>query len=259
MTNEFILTNYITNYITNYTEITNCGLNNNTIYNLVKTPNSNAITISLTISVIVIIVVLISYIIILTRNCICNKENIFIKEIKRQNKIIKYLYIIQYDFMPYIEEINNIYYNFKFKIDNNIINIFYIEDFLNKYKECITNIEANLEIIKEDIHKTYNMYAKNLKNINKTLNEIYSKTILIEYKSTKSLRNIAPEFVLSKYGIFIEYFELVKKYINTIILSINMEVNSGIINKVDYNEIEDKEKEIIEIIDKYTKKNNSKQ
>ena len=51
MTNEFILTNYITNYITNYTEITNCGLNNNTIYNLVKTPNSNAITISLTISV----------------------------------------------------------------------------------------------------------------------------------------------------------------------------------------------------------------
>lgn len=253
MTNEFILTNYITNYITNYTEITNCGLNNNTIYNLVKTPNSNAITISLTISVIAVIVVLISYIIILTRNCICNKENIFIKEIKRQNKIIKYLYIIQYDFMPYIKEINNLYYNFKFKIDNNIITIFDIDNCFNKYKECITNIEANLEIIKEDIHKTYNMYAKNLKNINKTLNEIYSKTILIEYKST-SLRNIAPEFVLSKYGIFIEYFELVKKYINTIILSINMEVNSGIINKVDYNEIEDKEKEIIEIIDKYTKK-----
>lgn len=119
MTNEFILTNYITNYITNYTEITNFGLNNNIIYNLVDKQNSDIITISLTISLIVVIIGSISCMVILIRNCICNKEILLTKEINRQNKIIKYLYIIQHDFMPYIEEVNNIYYNLKFDINFN--------------------------------------------------------------------------------------------------------------------------------------------
>lgn len=77
-TNEII----ITNFITNYTEITNFGLYNNNIYNLAKSPNSDTITISLTISVVFIIIVSILYIIILTRNCICNKENAITKKNK---------------------------------------------------------------------------------------------------------------------------------------------------------------------------------
>lgn len=264
MTNEFILTNYITNYITNYTEITNCGLNNNTIYNLVKTPNSNAITISLTISVIAVIVVLISYIIILTRNCICNKENILIKEIKRQNKIIKYLYIIQYDFIPYIEEINNIYYNFKFNVDFYKENVFYIINGISyikdivyyslQYLKCIENIKSNLEKHQLEINKSYNIFYNGINSINKNFNEIYKNISNGNISKNENIQDIYKP-------LFLSYFEYIRKYINNIKFLNNIEIDSNLFNKIKienkdlYEKIEEKEKELINI----TKKNNSKQ
>lgn len=258
MTNEFILTNYITNYITNYTEITNFGLNDNTIQNLTKVSYLDIIIIPILVALISCIIPAIALIAGDKRNKELSKKNDEqAKEINRQNKISNFFYTIQYNFKPYIDKINDIYYKFKVSINSDNIKIHILNNikcYSSEYIKYIEDIEANLEMIKEGIHKTYNMYAKNLKNINKTLNEIYDKTTLIEDKSTESGYNRDQKFELFEYRIFIEYFELVRKYINTIILSINMEVNSGIINKVDYNEIEDKEKEVIKILDIYPKK-----
>lgn len=260
MTNEFILTNYITNYITNYTEITNFGLNSNTIYNLTKTSYLDVIIIPILIALISCIIPAIALIASDKRNRELNKKNDEqAKEINKQNKISKYFYTIQYNFKPYIEKINDVCYNFKVSINSDNIKINILNNIKCYTSECIKyieNLETNLELIKEDIYETHKIYAVNLKNINNTLNKIYDKTILIKDKSTESGYVSDQRFELIEYKIFFGYFELVRKYVNTIILSINMEISSGIINinKVDYNEIADKEKEVIKILNEYPKK-----
>lgn len=210
-TNEII----ITNFITNYTEITNFGLYNNTIYNLAKSPNSDTITISLTISVVFIIIVSILYIIILTKNCICIKKMQLQKKINIQNKIIKYFYIIQYYFMPYIDEINNIYYNFKFNIDLYTKNVFYINNMsyiinivcysFQYYFKCLENIELNLEKHKLEINKSYNIFHKSIINIKENIGKIYKNILIISPEIINKSENTQ-----NTYNLFLSYFENIK-------------------------------------------------
>lgn len=251
-TNEII----ITNFITNYTEITNFGLYNNTIYNLVKSPNSDTITISLTISVVFIIIVSILYIIILTKNCICNKENAITKKINIQNKIIKYFYIIQYDFIPYIDEINNIYYNFKFTIDLYTKNVFYIINIVcysfQYYFKCLENIELNLEKHKLEINKSYNIFHKSIINIKENIDKIYQNILIISPEVINKSENTK-----NTYNLFLSYFENIKKYINNMKFLNNIEIDDNIFNKIKsenkelYNKIKLDGEKLVGILNKY--------
>ena len=246
-TNEII----ITNFITNYTEITNFGLYNNTIYNLAKSPNSDTITIS----VIFIIIVSILYIIILTKNCICNKENAITKKINIQNKIIKHLYIIQYDFMPYIDEINNIYYNFKFNIDFYKKYKFYINSiayYYLQYSKCFENIELNLEKHKLEINKSYNIFHKSIINIKENIDKIYQNILIILPEVINKSENTQ-----NTYNLFLSYFENIKKYINNMKFLNNIEIDDNIFNKIksenkeSYNKIKLDGEKLVDILNKY--------
>lgn len=217
MTKELIKTNSFTNYM----EITNIGLNSDTILKLSQTSYWE------------IIGVITSIILCIIPICINWK---LWKKNEELEKINKFNYIISY-FNIYIKEIyenySNIRYHINYKEKKELIN----KTILLYYRniKAITNL---LAMLKSDINKTYDYYFSNLVSINSYLNEIKNK--YIDYNNMELIE------------VFYSYFGNILYYCDTIILSINFEISKKDINKEDidsiYKETEEIQNELNKIL-----------
>lgn len=228
MTNQII-----TNFITNYIELTNIGLNSKTLSNLAKT-SIWEIIIAITSIALCIIPIFI--------NCVLWKNNKKLemkneekeRKIEKQNKINKFNDIIELYFKIYINDIYKWYASISFKNgkirDESLHNV-KVEYYIN-----IKKIFTSLKIFKNDINKCYTIYFYNLNNINEFLNRIEERKILGE------------EYGNDFYDKFKNYLALVLDYCDTMILSINFEINEEQIKEDNinsiYNEIEEIQEEL---------------
>lgn len=159
ITNEII----ITNFITNYTEITNIGLNNFTISNLIKPSSFDLITLITSIILCIIPIVALIYSIFLNRKL--NERNE--QQAKEIDKINKYNIFDTY-FTKYIEYINFAYLKMldRYSIHNQGVELI---NFIFEYLINIENIIYSFEKLKNNNyigkHKYINNNFKNLKNI----------------------------------------------------------------------------------------------
>ncbi len=218
MTNKLIKTNFFTNYM----EITNIGLNSDTILKLSQ--NSYLEIIGVITSIMLCIIPI--YI-----NWKLWKKN---EELEKFNK---FNYAIGY-FNIYIKEIYENYSNIRY----NDIGLKEKRELINKtillYYRNIKVITNLLSMLKTDINNTYDYYFSNLMDINSYLNEIKNKTI--------DCNNIELIKILHS------YFGNILYYCDTIITSINLEINKIAIKEEDinsiYEEIEKIQNELNEIL-----------
>ena len=232
MTNQ-IITNFITNHIENYIELTNIGLNSETLSNLSKA-SIWEIIIAITSIALCLIPILI--------NCVLWKNNKKLekkieekeRKIEKQNKINKFNDIIELYFNIHINDIYKWYASISFK--NGEIRDKSLYDAKIEYYINIKKILTSLKIFKNDINKCYSIYFNNLNNINVFLNRIEERKILKE------------EYGNDFHDKFKNYLTLVLDYCDTMILSINFEINEEQIKEDNinstYNEIEEIQEEL---------------
>lgn len=222
MTNEFILTNYITNYITNHIEITNFGLNSNTIYNLTKKSYLDIISVGIEA-----IVPILIFILGIKLQFKLNKINRGINIVEEFNFYIKKLVAEEY--------LDKFYYSMK-NDDGNLSQIPCYSYDSNKiakgYSDNINEIIALLEKYEKDIPISYKLYFSTLKSICKYL------------KYSEIISTINYSFI------FDEYIKYIPNYCNRISEVIHKEINGYSIEKEKseiydiYIEIEQKQKEL---------------
>lgn len=222
MTNEFILTNYITNYITNHIEITNFGLNSNTIYNLTKKSYLDIISVGIEA-----IVPILIFILGIKLQSKLNKINRCINIVEEFNFHINKLVVEHYlDKHPYDSKNEN----------GHLLQAFYYSYNINRiaqgYSNNINKIIALLEKYEKDIPNSYKLYYSKLKSI---------------YKYLEQLQIISG---INYFIIFGKYINLISNYCNRISEIIHKEINGYDIKKVSdeicdiYKEIEQKQKEL---------------
>ena len=176
MTNQ-IITNFITNHIENYIELTNIGLNSETLSNLSKT-SIWEIIIAITSIALCVIPILINYALWKNNKKLEMKIEEKERKIEKQNKINKFNDIIELYFKIHINDIYKWYASISFKngeIRNKSLYDAKIEYYIN-----IKKILTSLKIFKNDINKCYSIYFNNLNNINVFLNRIEERKILKE-------------------------------------------------------------------------------
>lgn len=224
ITNQITITNYTTNFITNYltniTEITNVGLNDNTIS--IITNKSVIDMLSLIGSI---IIPLIAFIHSIWLNNKLNKKNEEqAEEIKKQNQSYRIAYIVKNYFEYYINEIENEYSKVKnYKYGVQYQKYMHIHNTLldakEIYDENIEHIIKSFDMFKTEIDISYHIYYNSLLLIYDYLSEIDEGN----YKNY--LNNL------------LEYLKYTLKYIKTIPLVIHSEIHNENINKVEINEL----------------------
>lgn len=222
MTNEFILTNYITNYITNYTEITNFGLNDNTIQNLTKVSYLDIISISIE-AIVPILIFILGWILQSKLNKISRCINIVEEFNFYINKLVKEHYLDKY------------YYNMKNdngSLSQTLCYSYDINKIAKGYSDSITKIIALLEKYEKDIPSSHKLYYSKLKSICEYLKQLHIIST-IDYSF-----------------IFEEYIKHISNYCNRISEVIHKEINGYGIKREEneirntYKEIEQKQKEL---------------
>ena len=202
MTNQ-IITNFITNHIENYIELTNIGLNSETLSNLSKT-SIWEIIIAITSIALCVIPILINYALWKNNKKLEMKIEEKERKIEKQNKINKFNDIIELYFKIHINDIYKWYASISFKngeIRNKSLYDAKIEYYINS------------------------IYFNNLNNINVFLNRIEERKILKE------------EYGNNFHDKFKNYLTLVLDYCDTMILSINFEINEEQIKEDNINSI----------------------
>ncbi|MEI0517906.1 hypothetical protein [Brachyspira murdochii] len=224
ITNQITITNYTTNFITNYLtniiQITNVGLNDNTIS--IITSKSVIDMLSLIGSI---IIPLIAFIYSIWLNNKLNKKNEKqTEEIKKQNLSYRIAYIVKNYFEYYINEIENEYsrvknyrYGIRYQKYMHIYNT--LLDAKEIYNRNIEHIIKSFEMFKTEIDISYNIYCNSLLLIYDYLSRIDEGN----YKNY--LSNL------------LEYLKYTLKYIKTIPLVIHSEIYNENINKVEINEL----------------------
>ncbi|WP_307972262.1 hypothetical protein [uncultured Brachyspira sp.] len=222
MTNEIILTNFITNYITNYTEITNFGLNSNTIYSLTKTSYLDIIHVGIE-AIVPILIFILGFILQSKLNKINRCINIskefdfYIDKLVTEEYLDKYYYNINNDNGSLSQQFYYLYDIYKI---------------VKGYSDNINKIIALLEKYEKDIPNSYKLYYPKLKSIFKYL----------KYSQTTSSINYS--------FIFDKYIKHISNYCNRISEVIHKEINGYSIEKEKneiydiYREIEQKQKEL---------------
>lgn len=219
MTDEIIKTNFFTNYM----EITNIGLNSDTILKLSQNSFLEILSVITSIALCIIPIYI---------NSKLWKKN------EELEKVNKFNYIINY-FNIYIKEIYKNYSNIRY--DN--IGLKEKRELINKtillYCRNIRAITNLLIMLKSDINNTYNNYFYKLQDIINYINEIKNK--YIDFNNMEIME------------LFYSYFGNILYYCDTIILSINYEIykkdisNNEDINSI-YEEIEKIQEELNEIL-----------
>lgn len=202
-TNEITITNFITNHINNYTEITNFGLNSETIQNLTKISYLDII-IPILAALISCIIPAIALITSYRINKELNKKN---EEQAKEIYKINIYNILNIYFTKYIEYINSAYLNMldRYSIHNQG------EELINFIFEYLVNIESMIYSFKK---LENNNYISRHKNSFKNLESIceYLKNIISFYKKEgKSIVKLNYEKVFN-------YLEYIKKYCDIIIV-----------------------------------------
>lgn len=216
MTNEVIKTNFFTNYM----EITNIGLNSDTILKLSQNYFLEILSVITSIALCIIPIYI---------NSKLWKKNEELEKINRCNNIISRLTI-------YIKRMYELYYNIKY----NGMHLKDKRELFNKtislYYRDIESIIYSLKMLKSYINKTYHNHFSNLKTLSAYLNGIVNKGDYNDTELTNKLDN---------------YFISILYYCDTIITSINLEINKieieEDINSI-YEEIEKIQKELNEIL-----------
>lgn len=215
MTNEVIKTNFFTNYM----EITNIGLNSDTILKLSQNYFLEILSVITSIALCIIPIYI---------NSKLWKKNEELEKINRCNNIISRLTI-------YIKRMYELYYNIKY----NGMHLKDKRELFNKtislYYRDIESIIYSLKMLKSYINKTYHNHFSNLKTLSAYLNGIVNKGDYNDTELTNKLDN---------------YFISILYYCDTIITSINLEIN-----KI---EIEENINSIYEEIEKIQKELNKK-
>ena len=216
MTNELIKTNFFTNYM----EITNIGLNSDTILKLSQ--NSSWEIIGVITSIILCIIPI-------CINWKLWKKNEELKKINMCNNIISRLTI-------YIKRMYELYYNVKhnigFKDKKELFN-----KTISLYYRNIESIIYSFKMLKSYINNTYDNHFSNLNTLSAYLNGIVNKGDYNNTELTNKLDN---------------YFISILYYCDIIITSINLEINKIEIKEEDidsiYKEIEKIQNELNEIL-----------
>ena len=248
-TNEITITNFITNYITNYTEITNIGLNNSTISNLIKLSLFDFITLITSIILCIVPIVALIYSILLNRKLNERNEQ-QAKEIDNQKKVNNIIYLIQSDLESSINIIANICCdietnlfldrNYK-KLNENRVR------YIHSNKDCVNSILNFFNKITL-IYKTDNFnaslnFSERLEKIRYYLNKVYEKKI-----EDKSIANNEYELLLNYYKNINNFYIVIKKYMYSKINNSNDEkINDVYINEV-YQKIEEIHKEFDKVL-----------
>lgn len=225
----------ITNFITNYTEITNIGLNNFTISNLIKPSSIDVITLITSIMLCIIPIVALIYSILLNRKL--NERNE--QQAKEIDKINKYNIFDAY-FTKYIEYINSAYLKMldRYSIHNKG------GELINFIFEYLINIESIIYSFEKLKNNNYISRYKYIDNNFKNLESIceYLKDIILFYqKEDKSIVKLNYE------NVFI-YLEYIKKYCDIVIIILyDTGNNKDLISDI-YNNIEKIHKEFDKIL-----------
>ena len=235
MTNQ-IITNFITNHIENYIELTNIGLNSETLSNLSKTSICDIIIAITSIALCIIPMLALAYTIYINYKLWKNNKKLEMKneekerKIEKQNKINKFNDIIELYFKIYINGIYEEYCLTHFMEDKN--KRLYKAKVL--YSINIKRIINSFKLLRYNINKCYNIYFNNLEKINNFFSKI---------EETKFYR-YGNDF----YDKFKDYLSLVLDYCDTITFSINLEINEEQIKEDNinsiYNEIEEIQEEL---------------
>lgn len=234
-TNEITITNFITNYIINYTEITNIGLNNFTISNLIKPSSIDVITLITSIILCIVPIVALIYSILLNRKL--NERNE--QQAKEIDKINKYNIFDAY-FTKYIEYINSAYIRMldRYSIHNKG------NELINFIFEYLINIESIIYSFEKLKNNNYISKHKCIDNNLKNLKDIceYLKNIISFHKKENDI-------VKLDYKRIFNYLEYIKKYCDIVIIILydTGNNNKDLIGDI-YNNIEKIHKEFDKIL-----------
>lgn len=248
-TNEITMTNFITNYITNYTEITNIGLNNFTISNLIKPSSIDVITLITSIMLCIIPIVALIYSILLNHKLNERNEQ-QAKEIDNQKKVNNIIYLIQSDLESSINTIANICCDIK-------VNLFLYKNYKSLKESRIRYIHSNIDcvnnilnffdkiklIYKTDSFNASLNFLERLEKIKDYLNKVYDKKI-----EDKSIANNEDGLLLNYYKNINNFYIIIRKYMYYKINNSNDEkINEVYINEI-YQKIEEMHKEFDKVL-----------